>query len=116
MVLFALICGYLPFCDPETPKLYKKILSGCFKFPAGISEQAKDLIERILQVNPSKRATLEDIKRHPWFEMIESQKIYGIDIRHYKVPTDPKILSHLRSMGYRKATIEEDIELNKKNK
>jgi serine/threonine protein kinase len=53
-----MIAGYLPFCDPDTSKLYKKILTGAFKFPAWISESAKDLISRILIVNPLKRATL----------------------------------------------------------
>ena len=62
IVLFAMICGYLPFCDPETAKLYKKILAGNFKFPAGISEDAQDLITSMLRVNPSKRATLKEIK------------------------------------------------------
>ena len=33
ITLFAMISGYLPFCDPDTGKLYKKILSGAFKFP-----------------------------------------------------------------------------------
>lgn len=37
IVLFAMISGYLPFCDPDTSKLYKKILSGAFKFPAWVS-------------------------------------------------------------------------------
>jgi 5'-AMP-activated protein kinase, catalytic alpha subunit len=28
IILFALVCGYLPFEDPNTANLYKKILSG----------------------------------------------------------------------------------------
>lgn len=44
IVLFAMITGYLPFCDPDTSKLYKKILAGSFKFPSWVSEDAKDLI------------------------------------------------------------------------
>jgi 5'-AMP-activated protein kinase catalytic alpha subunit len=38
IVLFAMLSGYLPFCDPDTSKLYKKILSGSFKSPSWISE------------------------------------------------------------------------------
>jgi len=30
VIMFALICGYLPFEDPDTPKLYQKILKGDF--------------------------------------------------------------------------------------
>ena len=28
VILYAMVCGFLPFEDPDTPKLYKKILSG----------------------------------------------------------------------------------------
>jgi 5'-AMP-activated protein kinase catalytic alpha subunit len=44
IVLFAMLAGYLPFCDPDTSKLYKKILIGNYKFPNGISDDAKYLI------------------------------------------------------------------------
>lgn len=40
VILFALICGYLPFEDPDTSKLYKKILSGEFKMPSFVSTNA----------------------------------------------------------------------------
>lgn len=30
VILFALVCGYLPFEDPNTSTLYKKIMSGEF--------------------------------------------------------------------------------------
>ena len=33
IVLYALICGYLPFEDPNTSALYKKIMQGGFKTP-----------------------------------------------------------------------------------
>jgi serine/threonine protein kinase len=37
IVLFSMIAGYLPFCDSDIAVLYKKILSGVFKFPAWFS-------------------------------------------------------------------------------
>ena len=37
IVLFTMVCGYLPFCDPDTSKLYKKILSGNYKYPEFLS-------------------------------------------------------------------------------
>jgi 5'-AMP-activated protein kinase catalytic alpha subunit len=48
IILFALICGYLPFEDPDTSKLYKKIMKGEFESPSFISEKAKHLINKIL--------------------------------------------------------------------
>ena len=59
IVLFTMVCGYLPFCEPDTNKLYKKILSGTYKFPQFLSENVKSLIESMLTVNPDKRVTIE---------------------------------------------------------
>ncbi len=46
VILFAMVCGYLPFEDQDTGLLYKKILSGEFQFPDTISPQVKKLISR----------------------------------------------------------------------
>jgi len=39
-----MLCGYLPFEDPDTDKLYQKILNCEYTFPKYISELGKDLI------------------------------------------------------------------------
>jgi hypothetical protein len=54
-----MVCGALPFMESETPKLYKKIVSGTYRPISGVSEEVKDLIEKILVVNPSKRITIQ---------------------------------------------------------
>jgi 5'-AMP-activated protein kinase catalytic alpha subunit len=41
VILFAMICGYLPFEDPNTTLLYKKITSGEFTIPKYVSPQAR---------------------------------------------------------------------------
>lgn len=55
VILFALICGYLPFEDPNTANLYKKILNGEYSIPKIVSDDAKDMIRNILQTNPEMR-------------------------------------------------------------
>jgi 5'-AMP-activated protein kinase catalytic alpha subunit len=44
VILYALVCGFLPFEDPNTANLYKKILAGEFQIPKWIGEDASDLI------------------------------------------------------------------------
>jgi len=66
IVLFAMICGYLPFEDPNTSKLYKKILSGDFIIPKHVSAEARDLLKSILKTDPAVRFTIYDIKKHKW--------------------------------------------------
>lgn len=67
VILFALICGYLPFEDPDTSKLYKKILSGEFKMPNFVSSNAQEIIKKILNTDPEKRLNISDIRDHEWF-------------------------------------------------
>lgn len=38
VVLFTLVAGFLPFEDPNTSALYKKILSGCYEKPRWLSD------------------------------------------------------------------------------
>ncbi len=66
VVLFAMICGYLPFEDPNTTLLYRKILHCEFTIPAHVSSSARDLIKGILRTDPQCRFTVEDVMRHPW--------------------------------------------------
>ena len=54
VILFALVCGYLPFEDPNTANLYKKILAGEFQLPKFISPDVADLIKKVLTTDPGK--------------------------------------------------------------
>jgi 5'-AMP-activated protein kinase, catalytic alpha subunit len=47
VILFALLAGYLPFEDPDTGKLYEKILSAEYELPEHVSAEASDLISKI---------------------------------------------------------------------
>ena len=67
IILYAMLCGYLPFEDPDTDKLYKKIIRCDYSFPHYISSDGKDLIKKILNTNPKERYKLSDIRKHPWF-------------------------------------------------
>lgn len=55
IILFALICGFLPFEDPDTSILYKKIRKGEFEIPNFVSYEASDLIKKCLVKNPEER-------------------------------------------------------------
>jgi 5'-AMP-activated protein kinase catalytic alpha subunit len=50
--MYALICGYLPFEDPNTTNLYSKIMKGDFTIPKIISKEAAELVKNILNVDP----------------------------------------------------------------
>jgi len=67
VILYALVCGFLPFEDPNTANLYKKILAGEFQIPKWIGEDASDLIRWVLTTDPLKRYKISDIWNHKWF-------------------------------------------------
>lgn len=57
VVLYAMICGYLPFEDPQTSKLYKKIMKADYEIPEWLSDASIDMLSRVLNTNPEKRYT-----------------------------------------------------------
>lgn len=68
MILYALLCGTLPFDDEHVPTLFRKIKSGIFPIPEYLNKSVVSLLCMMLQVDPMKRATIEDVKKHEWFQ------------------------------------------------
>ena len=103
VVLYYMLSGSFPFHDVSNDKLYKKILKGKFEIPKSFSKNVKDLINKILVVNPQKRISLKDIKKHPWvvnylgknkkFENIF--KNIGLNIGKYIIPIDEDIVDEI---------------------
>lgn len=89
VILYAMVCGYLPFEDPKTNLLYKKILNAEYTIPDFVSPDCADLIRKILNTDPAQRYTLTDIKSHTWFQQIKTVKDYtGILIGQQPIPYD----------------------------
>lgn len=61
------MCGKLPFDEDSISLLFDKIKNATFTIPDYVSPYAKDLILKILQVDPLNRANIQDIKNHEWF-------------------------------------------------
>lgn len=75
VILFALVCGYLPFEDANTSYLYRKILSGEYKCAKWISSEVRDLIRKILETDPRKRFRLTDIRKNAWYLQVSDSDI-----------------------------------------
>ncbi|KAJ9116920.1 hypothetical protein QFC22_004578 [Naganishia vaughanmartiniae] len=67
IILYTLLCGGLPFDDDDEEVMKSLIYKGEYEEPEWLSEEAKDLIRNILQLEPVKRLSIEEILRHPWF-------------------------------------------------
>ena len=68
IILFAMLCGYLPFEDKNNEKLFKKIAECKIEYPEYISQEAKDLMMQIIVPNPKERITINDIKKHSFYK------------------------------------------------
>ncbi|XP_069135324.1 serine/threonine-protein kinase Chk2-like isoform X1 [Argopecten irradians] len=73
VILFICLAGYPPFSDERKDMdLPKQITGAHYSFPkqywAGISDNAIDLIKKMMTVDPKKRITLSEAVNHPWFK------------------------------------------------
>ncbi len=66
VLLYALLCGFLPFEDTNVGKLYCKIKSGVYESPEWLSTEACRVIKRCLTTNPAERVTIEQLMQDPW--------------------------------------------------
>ncbi|PNH32950.1 hypothetical protein VD0002_g3911 [Verticillium dahliae] len=65
VILYAILAARLPFDDPDIRILLARTKKGIYEMPECLSPEAKDLICRMLQVNPDIRISLKDMWRHP---------------------------------------------------
>ncbi|KAK6645247.1 hypothetical protein RUM43_001523 [Polyplax serrata] len=70
VILYILLVGYPPFWDEDQHRLYAQIKAGAYDYPTPewdtVTPEAKNLINQMLTVNPSKRITASDALKHPW--------------------------------------------------
>ncbi|KAK9506805.1 hypothetical protein O3M35_008672 [Rhynocoris fuscipes] len=70
VILYILLVGYPPFWDEDQHRLYGQIKAGAYDYPSPewdtVTPEAKNLINQMLTVNPSKRITASDALKHPW--------------------------------------------------
>ncbi|XP_065130188.1 serine/threonine-protein kinase BRSK1 isoform X4 [Paramisgurnus dabryanus] len=68
VILFALLVGALPFDHDNLRQLLEKVKSGVFHMPHFIPPDCQALLRGMIEVNPEKRLTLEEIQKHPWYQ------------------------------------------------
>ena len=78
IVLFAMLCGYLPFDDKSDDKIiFKKIVECDIKYPFFLSDISRDMITKLLIKDPNKRINIKQIKMHPFY--LKGKQKYELD-------------------------------------
>lgn len=74
VVLYILLCGFPPFYGATEMEMFNKICSAKFRFLKphwdNVSDNAKDLVKKLLTVDPRQRLTAPQALEHPWFANI----------------------------------------------
>ncbi len=97
--------------------MYQKILSGEYKVPSHLSEDAKDILANILNVDPAKRFRVDDIRKHNWWKKSKNQVNFshGIIVGYHRIPVDLDILSKLSQWNFDLDFTKKCIEANRHN-
>ena len=95
VMMYLLLSGNPPFISDTEAGLFKKIEKGFLTFEgkewSKVSIHAKDLILRMIKVNPKKRITSEQALKHPWF----LKKKISVNQVGTEVPQDPNSATHV---------------------
>ncbi|XP_055505394.1 serine/threonine-protein kinase BRSK2 isoform X7 [Leucoraja erinacea] len=67
VILFALLVGALPFDDDNLRQLLEKVKRGVFHMPHFIPPDCQNLLKGMIEVDASKRLTLDQIQKHSWY-------------------------------------------------
>lgn len=105
-IIFQMICGMPPFRGSNEYLIFQKILKLNYEFSEGFNRIAKDLIEKLLVLNPNERLGATDaspytsIRSHPFFD--------GVDWNNLGPP--PTKLSFLTGTSEQSTSIPQNLE------
>ena len=72
VLIFELVFGYAPFASNFNEDRYNNIKAGKINWPNDLNNNEyndiKDLIEKILKINPKERISLDEIENHSWLK------------------------------------------------
>jgi 3-phosphoinositide dependent protein kinase-1 len=81
-IIYQLLAGRPPFKAGNEYQTFQKIVALDYQFPRGFPEVARDLVERLLVLDPQRRLTIEHIKNHQFFDGIS----WGRSLWQQKAP------------------------------
>eukprot|EP00818_Percolomonas_sp_WS_P010755 CAMPEP_0117455254 /NCGR_PEP_ID=MMETSP0759-20121206/11263_1 /TAXON_ID=63605 /ORGANISM="Percolomonas cosmopolitus, Strain WS" /LENGTH=390 /DNA_ID=CAMNT_0005248549 /DNA_START=343 /DNA_END=1515 /DNA_ORIENTATION=+ len=109
IILFVMLAGYLPFDADDVNILFKKIESGKFTYPPYFNKSVRDLLSKMLQVNPKKRITMDAVKNHKWFRVgFRDSHPENALPRVVLKPSEEEISHAVSEKNYKESEVNED--------
>ena len=73
VVIYILLCQFPPFRGETNKELFRKIKNGKYEYVSpywdDITENAKDIVSKMLEINPDRRLTAKEVANHPWLKV-----------------------------------------------
>ena len=76
VVLYIIVSGFFPFRGTNENELRKNIIEGNYPKLIDISDNLKDLLNKMLEINPNKIISLYEIIKNPWLNLLYHQIFY----------------------------------------
>jgi protein-serine/threonine kinase len=70
-IMYEMLTGLPPFYSENIKELFKNIKNAQLQFPASVRAEAKDLIKKVMNRDASRRPTISQLKRHPFFREVD---------------------------------------------
>ena len=110
-----MLSGYLPFGEQDDEINRQNIIMGRINYPSYFSDCVKDLLMHMLDLDPMTRYTLQEVRSHPWFNLLDYKLIPGIIIGYNIIPVDETILNLCVTYNFDKEKVRDSVINNKYN-
>ena len=113
VVLYAMVYGYLPFCDDDNDVNIKNIINGNYDLENDVSEDVRDLIKNCMNIDPNLRYDITSIKKHKWFNLVKDSQsrpgiIFGINV----IPVDLEVVWYCKEFGFDDSLVVNSVKNN----
>ena len=99
VVLYTMVTGCQPFWGKDYRELRKQVLQGKYYIPSYLSLEIRDLLQKMIALNPSDRGTLPDLMRHPWVKMGQKEPPCEKDLEVTMVRTPGLTCDQIQDTG-----------------
>ena len=97
IILYAMLCGYLPFDGDNNQEIFQSIVECKPEFPDFLEDDSINLLIWILNSEPGERISIEEIKCHPFY--LKGKSFYTIQYEDSDV-SDTEKTNEIKAINY----------------
>ena len=124
-ILFEFLFGYPPFHADTPDQVFENILARKIDWPddeelSAVSEEARDLMKKLMTINPKERLGAnmtekhksggEEIRQHPFFDGVQWETLLEAEAQFIPAPSNPEDTEYFDARGATLHTFAEEME------